>query len=228
MTDGSEFNPFEVSAEVTQEAEQNLTDTLGPDETYRVLRRKILCRSPVELPPVCLAYGETDDLESRHRTLRHPKWWLWLAGIVVIGCLVALGVEIRHSTRPGIPWDLVLMAIVLVAIVAATRRWVWWNGFDLLEITWYVGPRYRWWLKLQKSIGRILVAVLVVVSAVSLFVVPSMWRILPGAVLTLLLGAPLTDHECPLQILNFRKGVFEVGGHRKRFYEVVNGIQRHF
>jgi len=217
----ADFNPFQ--APLFAEAEKK---TLAEDDEFLVSRREILCRNTVELPLVCIRYGETEYLEKRQKKL----WTLTGLGacvlvLAVVSFLVLLGAllagSLPYSDSPvGILFYAVALLVAVPATLSAFRRY----GCCKVDATWYVGPRYRRRMRWERRAGRAIVFFLATAVGVEIVRSGGSVFLLIGLVgLAVLLGS-FFDPNVSLQLVGRRCGVFVVRGHSKAFYREVNRI----
>lgn len=224
----AEFNPFQAppsSHEIPQANE------LGDDDEFLILRKQILCREQVELPKVCVFFGDTEDLEPRRKTLKTLKP-LSAVVAVLLGVSVlfvpALIIESNRGPLSGWVADALKMTFYVVLAVGAGVM-IWKQGCYKVDATWYVGRRYRRRLAIERRIGQ----VILVGSAVLLLLgVPYVEYELRIGFIVLAVGSLIAslklDCERSLTLKEKRNEAFVLEGHKKRFFETVNRLRSGF
>ncbi len=218
---GTEFNPFQAPVLAAPEKK-----VLGDDDEFLVSRREILCRDRVQLPMICIRYGETEHLERRQKTLRTltaaGAFVLVLSAIailVLLGALMAGDLPFSNSPFGILSW----VAAFLLAVPATVRGFQRY-GCSTVDATWYVGPRYHRRVLWERRIGRVIVFFVAIAGGVVIVRNGGPVTALIGlAGLALLLGI-FFDPNVSLQLAARRRGVFVLKGHSKIFYREVNRI----
>ncbi|MEO2014643.1 MAG: hypothetical protein ABGZ53_09740 [Fuerstiella sp.] len=217
----TDFNPFQAPKLADLEKK-----VLGEDDEFLVSRREILCRESVQLPMVCIRFGETEHLERRQKTLRTLTGagaFLLVLGavavLILLGALMAGDLPFSNSPFGILSW----VAVFLLAVPAAMRGFQRY-GCSKVDATWYVGPRYLRRIRWERRFGRVIVLFAATAGGVS--IVRTGGSVIPLiglAGLAVLLGI-FFDPNVSLQLVARRRGVFVLKGHSKKFYREVNRI----
>ena len=226
MSDAStDFNPFQAPVAGAPEKRK-----LGEDDEFLISRREILCRETVKLPMVCIRYGETEDLEQRKKTLRTlSAMGAFTLVITVIAFLILIAAVTSgdlpfSSTAFGKLFYLVVFILAVPATFWVFRRY----GCNIVEASWYVGPRYRRMILWEKRIGRAIVVVVAVAGGIGTARASGSVIPLVGLLLLVLLLGSFFDPNISLQLVGRRRGAFVVRGHSKKFYQSVQRISGGF
>lgn len=212
------FNPFQPP-----EAREQPRLVLHEDDEFVISREAILCRETVELPQICLRNGDTDDLTPRRSTLRvlTRRSIIQLVGAAIAVLLFPLWQSVADAP---VLQSRAVSVILMLGLIVAFGGVVWWSakyGLHTVNVTWYIGGRYRHYLKWN----RIIVRSLIVAAAVTLCVVVVVqtgetWPILPAFV-----GAAVLcifyDPERKLQLVGKRGEAFVLRGHTREFHGAV-------
>ena len=217
----TEFNPFQ--APVFADAEKT---TLGEDDQFLVSKRDILCRDRVELPKVCIRYGETEDLERRQKILRmFTGLGLMAFAIAVLGFLVLLSALVAgrlpfSDTTLGMLLFVVALLVTVPAVYRFFRRF----GCCEVDAVWFVGPRYRRRIRWERRIGRAFVLLLAAGGGFGIAEATGSVIPLVALVVLALVLAAFFDPNISLQLVGRRRGVYVLRGHSKAFCHEVNRL----
>ncbi|APZ93164.1 hypothetical protein [Fuerstiella marisgermanici] len=208
-----EYNPFEAPKS-TELTELRLHD--GQD--LLVTKRYIVCREKVELPKICIKYGETDDMAPRRKVLRTLSFSAVLK-IAVTATLGVMGlVGLSNSSSPAVASG---VGLYLVMFLLAMGILIWKvapNGYMAVDTTWYICGRY----KRQIRRSRMIVGSVVFVGFTGLGVwlsweTNSLW---PLSLLVCAAGASAGyEPEVPLRLKRQHNDVFLLQGHSKKFHQ---------
>lgn len=226
MSDAStDFNPFQAPVSAAPEKKE-----LGEDDEFLISRREILCRETVKLPMVCIRYGETEDLEQRKKTLRALSA---MGAFTLVITVIAFLVLIAAVTSGDLPFSssasgkLFYLVVFITAVPAtswAFRRY----GCNVVDASWYVGPRYRRMILWEKRIGRAIVVVVALTGGIGTARASGSVIPLVGLLLLALFLVSFFDPNISLQLAGRRRGAFVVRGHSKKFYQAVQRISGGF
>jgi hypothetical protein len=217
----TDFNPFQAPVS----GDDRKTE-LGEDDEFLISRREILCRDTVELPMVCIRYGQTEDLELRKKTLRTFSamgaftFVITVIAFLILVTAVTSGDLPFSSTAFGKLFYLVVFMLAVPATFWAFRRY----GCNTVDASWYVGPRYRRMILWEKRIGRTIVVVVAVTGGIGIARASGSSIPLVGLFLLALLLGRFFDPNVSLQLVGRRRGAFVVRGHSKKFYHAVQRI----
>ena len=209
-----EYNPFEAP-KVTETHELQLR--AGQD--LLVTRWYIVCRETVELPKICIRYGETGDMAPRHKKLRTLAPSAILK--IVVAAIMGFAALIWHSNfsnsasaaASGIVF-LCLFAGLAFVVWRATRE-----GYLAVDATWYISTRYRrriFW-------SRVIVGLAIFFAFTGLggwlsWELNSLWPLGMFLIAAAAIGAGY-DPEERLRLRGRRKNVFLLQGHSKKFHQ---------
>ena len=228
MSDANaDFNPFQAPLSQTADAAKV---RLGDDDSFLVLKKRILCRDAVELPKVCVFYGETEDVEPRRKTLKTLMPSSWFIFIFMTFSVFVVPGLIFDSARgsAATSFETGLKLVVYLLLLGGGVAFIWMHGCYQVDVTWYLGKRYRRRAAIERRIGQ----VIVVAGAVGLLTCLP-WVDLPfqvlflGVIAAMLAGLRLNGEQ-NLQLSGRRHGAYILVGHRKKFFEVVTRQQNGF
>lgn len=218
MTDSAEpHNPFQAP-QVAEIEELRLAETAE----FHVSPHFLLCRDHLQLPPICIHYGETDDVQSRSRTLRR----LTGGGImkVITAALLAFGtlaVGPMNSARSPGQWVELMFVMAMFVLFGIVIWHVSKSSMQTVHATWYVCGRYRQRLRWHKFIVRTLLLTTALAMGIWCVVETGEWWV----VITILFTTPFIalgyDPERKLELVGKKYGANMLRGHSKKFHRAV-------
>ena len=182
---------------------------LPADSEFLVSDDYIICREQVELPPICIHTGETEDLQRRHEVLRAMTFGGTIQVVISILLIVTLVGEFGFL-------DSLMIALVPLVVLNLVRKFVLRNFMPLTDqvaVTWYVSKDYLDTLRWQIIAGRTLL--LAIGSAVGFlsagasqngFSVVTVSAMLAGAIIGFLISFGMQVEQKPTLVGRRRKG----------------------
>ncbi len=209
-----EYNPFQAPKS-TEPTELRLRD--GQD--LLVTKRYIVCREKVELPKICIKYGETDDMAPRHKVLRTLSFTavLKIAVTATLGVIGLIGVS--NSRSPAVASAVGLYLLMFLAAISfvswrATR-----HGYYSVDATWYICGRYQRRIRRSRFIvGGVAFVGFTGLGAWLSWEMSSVWPL--GLLMLAAAGASAGyDPEERLQLSGRRNNAFLLQGHSGKFHQ---------
>lgn len=215
MPADSDHNPFQAPSSGPQEP------SLVVWEDCLVTPRRILCKNETTLPKACFFFGCTENLVQHRETLRTLKGTSVLAIIVFVAALLLMMTVVPVAGAA-------LLLIMSALLLALTVTGLWKNGFHVIALTWYVGPKYQRRILVEQIIMRIIiVTVCTVITTAVLRAGESPLLI----ALTVALGTAAWFGAKPGRkptLVGKKQEMFIISGHSRKFCEATRGLSKPF
>jgi len=208
-----EYNPFEAPKS-TELTELRLHD--GQD--LLVTERYIVCREKVELPKICIKYGETADMAPRRKVLRTLSFSavLKIAVTATLGVMGLVGLSNSSSAAvaSGVGLYLVMFLLAMGILIWKVAP----NGYMAVDTTWYICGRYQRQIRRSRMIvGSVVFVGFTGVGVWLSWELNSLW---PLSLLVCAAGASAGyEPEVPLRLKRRHNDVFLLQGHSKKFHQ---------
>ncbi len=193
-------------------------------EDFLVTEQYIVCRNTVELPKICIWYGDSEDLVPRNRVLQKLSHWdvMKIIGITVGVTILNIGVIDGIFTQSTSDLKALFAVCLTISTLFVSAVIIWWfarQGISKVDTTWYICRRYR--RRLLRD--RVMLAA-ITFGGVGALGVWTAWELNSLWPLGICLGIAtlVSATYCPerkLRLCGRTNGVFLLQGHSEAFCE---------